>query len=101
MEYRTLGRTGLEVSAISLGTEHLLDLPPDHVASVIHAALDHGINYFDLFWAHPEFRDMMGAAFKGHRHRALLAAHLALPWRVISMCARATKSWPNSTFTIF
>ncbi|HHX65251.1 MAG TPA: 4Fe-4S binding protein [Chloroflexi bacterium] len=76
MEYRTLGRTGLEVSAISLGTEHLLDLPPDHVASVIHAALDHGINYFDLFWAHPEFRDMMGAAFKGHRHRALLAAHL-------------------------
>jgi hypothetical protein len=76
MEYRTLGRTRLEVSAISLGTEYLIDLPQEHVSSVIHAALDAGINYFDLFWAQPGFRDIMGAAFKGHRQRAFLAAHL-------------------------
>ena len=76
MEYRRLGRTDLQVSAVSLGTEYLIDLPREHVVEVIHAALDHGINYFDLFFAQPEFRDNMGAAFKGHRDQALLTAHL-------------------------
>lgn len=76
MEYRALGRTGLQVSAISLGTEHLLDQPREHAVSVIHAAIEQGINYFDVFWAHPHFRDAMGAAFQGHRDQVTLAAHL-------------------------
>ncbi len=76
MQYRTLGRTGLKVSAISLGTEYLLDAPPDLARRVIHDALDRGVNYFDLFWAYPAFRDTMGAAFAGRRHEALLAGHL-------------------------
>jgi predicted aldo/keto reductase-like oxidoreductase len=76
MQYRKLGRTGVDVSAISLGTEYLINLPRDHVVSVIHSALDHGINYFDLFFAQPEFRDNMGFAFKGHRDKAMFAAHL-------------------------
>jgi predicted aldo/keto reductase-like oxidoreductase len=38
--------------------------------------LDNGINYFDLFFAQPEFRDNMGAAFAGHRDNVFLAAHL-------------------------
>jgi predicted aldo/keto reductase-like oxidoreductase len=76
MEYRRLGRTCLDVSAISLGTEYLIDLPRDHVVGVIHEAIEQGINYFDLFFAQPEFRDTMGVAFKGHRDRVFLAAHL-------------------------
>jgi len=76
MEYRGLGRTGLEVSAISLGTEYLIDLPREHVVGVIREALAGGVNYFDLFFAQPEFRDNMGAAFAGHRDNALLTAHL-------------------------
>ncbi len=76
MEYRNLGRTGLRVSAVSLGTEYLLNLPRQQVVEVIHAALDAGINYFDLFFAQPEFRDNMGEAFAGCRQEALLAAHL-------------------------
>jgi len=76
MQYRKLGRTGIDVSAISLGTEYLINLSREHVVSVIHEALAQGINYFDLFFAQPEFRDNMCAAFKGHRDKALLAAHL-------------------------
>jgi predicted aldo/keto reductase-like oxidoreductase len=76
VNYRTLGRTGYEVSEVGLGTEYLIDKTPEHVASVIHMALDHGINYFDLFFAQPEFRDNMGAAFAGRRDKAILAAHL-------------------------
>jgi len=76
MEFRQLGRTGWRVSAISVGTEHLLGMPHDHVARVIHEALDRGVNYFDVFWAQPEFRDTMGAAFRGRRQEAMLGGHL-------------------------
>jgi len=76
MQYRRLGRTGVDVSAISLGTEYLINLPREHVTSVVHEAIDRGINYFDLFFAQPQFRDNMGFAFKGYRNRVMLAAHL-------------------------
>lgn len=80
MEYRRLGSTGLEVSAIGLGTEYLIDQPQEHVVKVIHKAIAQGVNYFDLFYAQPEFRDKMSAAFEGHRDRVLLGAHLGATW---------------------
>jgi uncharacterized protein len=76
MEYRRLGRTELQVSAISLGTEYLMEPSQEDVVRIIHEALDRGINYFDLFWPQPWFRDKMGTAFAGRRQEALLAAHL-------------------------
>ncbi len=76
MEYRTLGRTGLEVSAISLGTEYLLDVPPVQAVDVVRRAIEAGVNYFDLFYAQPAFRDTMAQAFEGLRDRVVLTAHL-------------------------
>jgi uncharacterized protein len=76
MKYRTLGRTALDVGIIGLGTEYLINRPRKTVLNVIHAALARGINYFDLFFAQAEFRNNMGAAFKGYREKAVLAAHL-------------------------
>ena len=76
MQYRRFGKTGLSVSAIGLGTEYLINLPQKTVIEVIHQAISQGINYFDLFFAQPQFRDNMGAAFKGYRNQVILAAHL-------------------------
>jgi predicted aldo/keto reductase-like oxidoreductase len=76
MQYRRFGKTGLSVSAIGLGTEYLINLPQKTVIEVIHQAISQGINYFDLFFAQPQFRDNMGAAFKGYRSQVILAAHL-------------------------
>ncbi len=76
MEYRRLGKTEKMVSTIGLGTEYLIDLPQEHVSGVIHAAIDAGVNFFDVFWAKPEFRDIMGKAFAGNREKVMLAAHL-------------------------
>ena len=76
MQYRTLGRTGFRVSGLGLGTEYLIDIPEDTATEVIRRAIDGGINYFDLFWAKPEFRSIMGRAFAGDRERVYLAAHL-------------------------
>ncbi len=78
MEYRTFGRTGLEVSTISLGTEYLINLPQEHVTGVIAEAVDRGVNYFDLFYSQAQFREVMGAAFAGRRDQALLACHLGV-----------------------
>ena len=76
MNHRTLGRTGLFVSEIGLGTEFLLGLPQDDAVGVVHEAIDRGINYVDMFWAQPEFRDVMGAAFRGRREDVYITAHL-------------------------
>ena len=78
MNYRTLGKTGLEVSEVSLGTEYLLGASREHIKAVIGEAIAQGINYFDLFFAQPEFRDAMGEAFAGQRERVTLAAHLGV-----------------------
>jgi predicted aldo/keto reductase-like oxidoreductase len=48
MEYRRLGRTNLNISIIGLGGLPLFFEPPERAIKVIHAALDEGINYFDL-----------------------------------------------------
>ena len=49
MIYRELGNTGLQVSAIGIGTEYLDGKPYERVEEVIHAAAKAGINMMDLF----------------------------------------------------
>jgi hypothetical protein len=81
MEYRRFGRSGLQVSAISMGTEYVFYQPPTDAIAVVREAVAQGINYFDLFWAKPEFRDTMGEAFRGLRDKVMLAGHLGATWR--------------------
>jgi len=76
MDYRKLGRTGLTVSALAVGTEHLVKQPPDTVEEVIGEAIRRGVTYFDVVYAFPDYLDNLGAAFQGHRERLLLAGHL-------------------------
>ena len=76
MKYRTLGKTGLDVGVIGLGTEYLNGQPRDTVVSVIHQAIEHGVNYIDLLFAFPEYRDNLSAALQGRRERVILTGHL-------------------------
>ena len=57
MEYRRLGRTGLEVSAISFGGLPNTFMPKEEVIPIINAAIDSGINYFDLDEGPAQFSD--------------------------------------------
>jgi len=76
MEYRRLGRTGLDVSAIGLGTEYLNGQTRQAVVSVVHEAINRGVNYLDLVFSLPEYLGNLGAALRGHRERVFLTAHL-------------------------
>lgn len=76
MIYRKLGKTGLEVSAIGLGCEYVWFADEERVTEVVHAALDAGINYIDLFVGTSTTREYFGRAIKGRRDKVYLAGHL-------------------------
>jgi len=78
MQYRKLGRTGIEVSAQCLGTMMLGKMGnPDHddCAKVVHAAIDHGINFIDTadMYSDGECEEIVGKALKGRRGDVVLA----------------------------
>ena len=67
---RSLGRTGIAVSEIGLGCEHLQGQNAQTVFSVVDAALAAGINLMDVFMSEPQVRSDIGAALKGRRGTA-------------------------------
>lgn len=89
MSTRRLGRTGLEVSEIGLGTveigldygvpvagEHLRP-PEEHAARLLNRALDLGVNFIDTARAYGASEEFIGRALKGRRNEYILASKLA------------------------
>src|SRR3954470_12005189 len=84
MDYRPLGRTGVNVSPLCLGT--MMFGPwgnPDHDDSIriIHAALDAGINFVDTadVYSAGESEEIVGEALKGRRDDVVLATKFFNP----------------------
>ncbi|MCP4386632.1 MAG: aldo/keto reductase [Hyphomicrobiales bacterium] len=78
MEYRDLGRTGVNVSSLCLGTDNFADPTPEEEASrILSMALDAGINMVDTgdVYADGEGERIIGRAIKanGRRHQTLIA----------------------------
>lgn len=80
MIYRTLGRTGAQVSVVGLGCEHLENQPYDVVKSVIDEAIAGGINYMDMFMSNPVIRTDIGKALKGQRDKIMVQAMIGSMW---------------------
>lgn len=76
MRYRRLGRTGVEVGEIGLGTEYLHGQPRETVVSVVAEAVEGGVNYVDVIFSFADYLDNLGAALQGRRDRITLALHL-------------------------
>ncbi|GAA1944137.1 aldo/keto reductase [Kitasatospora viridis] len=78
MRYRTLGRTGIEVSTYCLGTMMFGFIGnPDHeeCGRILHTALDAGINFVDTadMYSAGESEEIVGKALKGRRDEVVLA----------------------------
>ncbi len=76
MQYRSLGSSGLKVSAIGLGTNQFGGkVEAAGVKEILAAALDLGINFFDTADVYQKGRseETIGKALKGKRHEALIA----------------------------
>ncbi|KGE20241.1 aldo/keto reductase [Paenibacillus wynnii] len=81
MDYRQLGPSGLQVSALGLGT-NAFGKRADQTGSIeiIHAALDQGINFIDTanIYAGTESERMIGVALEGRRQQAVLTTKAGL-----------------------
>ncbi len=76
MIYRDFGKTGVKVSAIGMGCEYVWTADEKQIFDLVRAAVDAGINYFDLFVGTPATREYYGKALKGVRDKIYLAGHL-------------------------
>ena len=77
MLYRTLGRTGEQVSAIGMGGFHIAQpgLTGNESIRLVRAAIDRGITFMDNSWDYNEGQSemRMGKALKdGYRQRVFL-----------------------------
>ena len=82
MRYRSLGRTGLEVSEIGFGGEWM-DGTPDEARAVVDAAEAAGINILDCWMPDPTRRSNLGDALaaNGSRERWVIQGHLGSTWQ--------------------
>src|SRR3954465_12250876 len=84
MDYRPLGRTGVQVSPLCLGTMMFGAWGnPDHDDSIriIHRALDAGINFVDSadVYSAGESEEIVGKALKDRRDDVVLATKFFMP----------------------
>ena len=82
MEYRRLGRSGLKVSEICLGTMTFGNGADEaEAARMVHAAFDAGVNFFDTADAYVNgvSEAMLGKALKGRRSDAVIASKVFNP----------------------
>jgi aryl-alcohol dehydrogenase-like predicted oxidoreductase len=83
MRFRTLGRTGIKVSPYALGTlmfaTSIGNPDPDDSISVIHKALDEGINFLDTADAYGDSEEIVGKALKNRRDNVVLATKFSRP----------------------
>ena len=82
MEYRRMGRTGLKVSEICLGTMtfgHGTD--QDEAKRIVDLAFEAGVNFFDTAnsYSNGQSEIMLGEALKGRRHEAIIATKVFNP----------------------
>jgi L-galactose dehydrogenase len=81
MQYRVLGKTGLEVSVVGFGASPLGDVfgvtDPEEGKRAVHLAIDEGINFFDVspYYGLSLAEDRLGAALQERRNRVILATN--------------------------
>jgi aryl-alcohol dehydrogenase-like predicted oxidoreductase len=114
MEYRTLGRSGLKVSVITMGTFTFGGAGPfarvgntgvDEARRLVDLGLDHGVNLFDTanMYSSGLAEEIVGEVMQGRRDRVLITSKArmrvgtgpndegASRWHLIRECERSLK----------
>ena len=76
MKYRSLGKTGLNVSEIGFGGEWLERHEKEESVDLIRYAGSKGINIIDCWMPDPKSRDIIGEAVSGKREKWIIQGHI-------------------------
>ncbi|MFE0511722.1 aldo/keto reductase [Streptomyces sp. NPDC058964] len=84
MQYRTLGRTGVQVSSLALGAMNFGRIGrtgQDEATAIVDAALEGGVNVIDTadMYSDGESEEMVGKAIAGRRDDIVLATKANMP----------------------
>ena len=81
MNYRKLGKTGLEISEVGFGGEWLERHEVEHSVALLKYAHEKGINIVDCWMADPKSRDIIGEAMSGCRDSWIVQGHVGSTWQ--------------------
>lgn len=81
MRYRTLGKTGLEVSEIGFGAEWIAKMDDADVRAMAKAAVDAGVNIVDCWMSDPDVRSALGRAIAPERDKWIIQGHIGSVWQ--------------------
>ncbi|UCH33392.1 MAG: aldo/keto reductase, partial [Armatimonadota bacterium] len=88
MQFRKLGRTGLEVTAVGFGGIPIMGancpvgcVPEDEAVRIIQYALDKGINFIDTARSYTDSEHRIGLAVKGRSPRPYIATKTYIDFR--------------------
>jgi aryl-alcohol dehydrogenase-like predicted oxidoreductase len=73
MEYRTLGRTGLRVSAIGLGCVQIGSSRTKYATRIVRRALELGVTYFDVARGYGDAESKLGLGLEGRRQEVVVS----------------------------
>lgn len=76
MEYRKIGKTGEQSSIIGLGCENLDGKPYEQIKDTVDAALEHGVNLFDVFMPGNQIREDIAKALGNRREKVMIQGHI-------------------------
>src|SRR5581483_5707084 len=83
MEYRNLGRSGLQVPLVGLGCNNFGGrIDYESTVAVLNKCLDMGVTFMDtadVYGGRGKSEEFMGRALQGRRHEVILATKFASP----------------------
>jgi aryl-alcohol dehydrogenase-like predicted oxidoreductase len=74
MQYRKLGKTGLEVSAIGLGCAQLGSSCAEYAVKIVRRAAELGVNYFDTARGYSDSEVKLGLGLRGKREKIYISS---------------------------
>ncbi|MCA1218150.1 aldo/keto reductase [Streptomyces sp. 8L] len=98
MQYRTLGRTGVQVSSLALGAMNFGTAggaTQDDATAIVDAALEGGVNLIDTadMYSDGESEEMVGKAIAGRRDDIILATKAGMPMGEERNHAGSSRRW--------